>query len=132
MAKFGRTSRKRLNTCDNRLQELFDVVVKTYDCTIVEGHRGMIKQNFYYYTKKSKLKFPNGKHNTKPSLAVDAAPYIKGKGIVWDKAQCYHFAGFVLGVATAMGINIRCGADWDGDKDVNDQKFKDLVHFELL
>jgi len=65
-------------------------------------------------------------------MAVDVAPYIKGKGIVWDKEQGYHFAGFVLGIASILNIKIRCGADWDSDKDIHDQTFDDLCHFELL
>ena len=72
-----------------------------------------------------------GHHNSLPSLGVDVAPYISGKGIVWEESQCYHFSGYVKGVADTLGINIRAGADWDGDDDISDQTFLDLVHFEI-
>ena len=41
------------------------------------------------------------------------------------------FAGFVLGVANQMGINLRWGGDWDQDFEVQDNKFDDFPHFEL-
>jgi peptidoglycan L-alanyl-D-glutamate endopeptidase CwlK len=31
-----------------------------------------------------------------------------------------------------MTHSVRFGGDWDGDKDITDQKFNDLVHFELI
>ena len=30
-----------------------------------------------------------------------------------------------------MGIDLIWGGDWDGDTDLNDNNFDDLVHFEL-
>lgn len=132
MPEFSQTSLSRLKTCHEKLQILFMHVISHYDCTIVQGHRDEATQNKYYEEGKSKLKWPNSNHNSFPSKAVDAAPYIAGKGIVWDKEQCYHFAGFVQGCAAMMGIRIRWGGDWDMDKDIHDQSFDDLVHFELL
>lgn len=41
------------------------------------------------------------------------------------------FIGVVKGIASQMGIKIRCGADWDGDNNMSDQKFDDWAHFEL-
>ena len=40
--------------------------------------------------------------------------------------------GFVEGVAAALGIKIRSGADWDMDRNVSDQSFIDLPHIELV
>ena len=70
-------------------------------------------------------------------MAVDAASFNNG-AIDWDYEQMYYFAGFVLGVAKmlkkygAITHDIRLGADWDGDNDIHDQRFKDLPHFEIL
>ena len=130
MPKFSKNSMNKLKTCHELLQILMLHVVTHYDCTILEGHRSKEKQDLYFYTGQSKVKWPNGKHNSKPSLAVDVVPYIKG--ISWDQKQCYNFAGFVMGCATMMGIKLRWGGDWDRDKDIHDQTFNDLVHFELL
>lgn len=129
MPRFSKSSMTKLQTCHEKLQILFLHVVTHYDCTIVEGHRGKKRQQELYNSGKSKVQYPHGKHNTKPSLAVDAAPYING--ISWDTKQCYNFAGFVLGCASMMGIKLRWGGDWDKDRNIHDQTFNDLVHFEL-
>ena len=132
MAKFSSSSRQRLETCDDKLQLLAEEVVKVFDCTVVFGHRTKEQQNKAYNEGKSKLKYPKSKHNKYPSIAIDLAPYIAGKGISWDSSQCYFFAGIVMGIASRLGINLRWGGDWDMDNDVNDQNFNDLVHFELI
>jgi len=41
------------------------------------------------------------------------------------------FAGYVKGRAQEMGVDLRIGADWDGDFFTNDQSFHDAPHFEL-
>ena len=75
MAKFGKRSKDRLNTCHEDLVDLFNEVIKHFDCTVLEGHRGQQLQNRYYNEGKSKVKYPNGKHNASPSNAVDIVPY---------------------------------------------------------
>lgn len=128
MPHFGRRSLHRLRTADPRLQTLFTRVVQTYDCTILEGHRGEEAQNAAFAAGKSKLRWPNGNHNAYPSKAVDVAPYP----VDWsDTKRFYHFAGFVQATAAELGIPIRWGGDWDRDYDLNDQRFNDLVHFEI-
>jgi len=126
-------SKQRLATCDALLQTLFYDVGSRYRCAILEGHRGEEKQNKYFDTGKSKVQWPNGKHNKIPSQAVDVAPLP----ICWDNdlknlARFYHFAGFVMARAMDLGIKIRGGHDWDGDRNFKDQTFDDLVHFELI
>ena len=128
MPHFSDRSLERLATCHDNLQLLFREVVKHFDCTILQGHRGEDEQNEYFRTGRSKLQYPNSKHNQLPSLAVDVAPYP----IDWsDTDRFYFFAGYVKGIADRMGISIRWGGDWDGDTQVRDQTFMDLPHFEL-
>ncbi len=132
MPYFGRTSRKRLETCRSNLQDLFNQVIREFDCTVIEGHRLKEKQNQYYDEGRSKVQYPDGKHNSDPSDGIDVAPFINGS-ISWNRIHCLHFAGFVLGIAFVMGIKIRWGGDWDMDHEaVTDQEFQDLVHFELV
>ena len=59
MPSFGQTSRKRLDTCDVRIQEIMEEVVKIYDITIDCGHRDEATQNRYFDNKKSKVQYPN-------------------------------------------------------------------------
>lgn len=131
MPYFSLTSKKRLGTCDVRLQSIFNKVIKHFDCTIIEGYRTEAKQNEYYKEGKSKVYYPYGAHNQWPSQAVDVSPYIQG--ISWNKYHCIYLAGFVQGISTEMGIKIRWGGDWDQDKEpITDQDFQDLVHYELI
>jgi peptidoglycan L-alanyl-D-glutamate endopeptidase CwlK len=128
MAKFGRKSRERLETCHEDLQDLFNEVVRFFDCSVLEGHRGEELQNKYYKQGNSKVKYPNGRHNKLPSNAVDVVPYP----VDWDDTdRMYYFAGFVKGLAYSMGIPIRWGGDWNDNTEVKDTNFKDLPHFEL-
>ena len=128
MPRFSVRSNSRLHTCDKRLVKLFKEVVKYFDCTILEGHRGKDKQNEAYSKGNSKLKFPDGNHNKSPSFAVDVIPYP----IDWkDRDRMHYFGGFVLGLARSMGLNIRWGGECDQDTKTNDNRFDDLVHFEI-
>ena len=128
MPRFGKRSKKRLATCDDRLQKLFKEVIKYFDCTVIQGHRGEAEQNRAYDAGRSKLRYPNGKHNASPSRAVDVAPYP----VDWeDRDRFHYFGGFVLGIASQMGLKIRWGGDWDRDTEVKDNRFDDLPHFEI-
>ena len=128
MPYFGKTSKKRLSTCDDRLQKVFNEVIKHVDCSVLCGHRGKDDQNKAYKEGKSKAEYPNGRHNRQPSLAVDVSPYP----IDWkDLERQTLFAGFVLGIAKQMGIDLIWGNDWDGDFETKDTGLKDYPHFEL-
>ncbi len=112
MPRFSIKSKSKLHTCHENLIGLFNEVVKHFDCTIIEGHRGQKKQDEAYNKGNSKIKFPYGKHNASPSVAVDVAPYP----IDWnDRDRFHYFAGYVLGTAKQMGLKIRWGGDWDMD-----------------
>ncbi len=127
MPRFSLLSRERLETCDSRLQALFEVVVLSFDCTVLEGHRGADRQAELYESGDTQVRV--SKHNSSPSMAVDVVAYP----VVWeDYYRHYYFGGYVLGVASVMGIPLRWGGDWDRDKEVVDQTFNDLVHFEIV
>ena len=128
MPRFGKSSKQRLATCENRLQKVFNEVIKTVDCSILEGHRSAERQDKLFEEGKTKVKYPNGRHNADPSRAVDVAPYP----IDWDDRERFHlFAGFVLGIAKSMGINLRWGGDWNQNFEVDDNQFDDFPHFEI-
>ncbi len=120
MPSFGKRSSVNLSTCHPALQKLFKEVVKTYDCSVLCRHRGQAEQDRAYNEGKSQIKFPNGKHNSVPSMAADVVPYP----IAWGNTDRFcHFAGYVQRVADEMGIEITWGGDW--------KNFKDYPHFEL-
>lgn len=129
MPTFGSKSKQALATAHPQLQALFNRVIQTYDCTVLQGFRTKEAQDAAVRAGASKTPWPQSKHNRTPSHAVDVAPFP----IDWnDLRRFYHFAGFVQGVARQMGISLRWGGDWDGDGDFKDNKFNDLVHFELV
>lgn len=115
------------------LQLVFSTAIKTYPHKLVCGYRGEKLQNEAYDRGASKVKFPKSKHNKKPSRAVDAAPTpIDYSDDPKNIARFYHFAGYVLAVGEMLCVPLRCGVDWDKDKDFTDQSFDDLQHFELI
>ena len=135
MPKFSQTSFSKLSTCHLDLQVLFFEVIRTFDCQVLEGHRGQEDQEKAYAAGNTQLHYPNGKHNSQPSMAVDVSPYP----VDWNNAnRFYWFAGYVMGVAMRlkeegkMQHALRYGGDWDSDKDITNNKFNDLVHFELI
>lgn len=154
MPTFSRTSRRKLNTCHRDIQTLCNNAINYIDFTVVTGHRTEEEQNALY-PKYTKLKWPHGKHNKFPSMAIDVAPYIPKYGTIFgnkdeiekmmqlnnvSKQQAEDFVlkiysrliGVFEGIAYTKGIDIRLGLDWDGDFDMLDQHFHDLGHMELL
>jgi len=129
MPRFGKKSKEQLATCDERLKRVFNEVIKTVDCSVLEGHRSEDRQNALYKEGKTKVKYPHGRHNELPSRAADVVPYP----IDWDDRERFHlFAGYVLGTAKQMGVNLRWGGDWNINWFVDDNKFDDFPHFELI
>ena len=134
MPSFGKGSRDNLNSADKRLILVFQEVVKRFDCSVISGRRGKAEQNRLFKIGKSKLTYPDSKHNPVPSLAVDVCPYYPDGGkIRWNDTKGFaYFAGYVLRTAEEMGVKLRWGGDWDMDFDTQDQDFNDLPHFEIV
>lgn len=138
MPAFGNVSKTNLATCDPRLQRLFAEVIKHFDCTVVEGHRPVARQQALYAQGRTKpgaivtqLDGVNkkGMHNYLPSKAVDVVPFP----VNWnDTERMTYFAGFVKGIAAQLGLKVRWGGDWDQDTHVTDEHFRDLPHFEVV
>ena len=128
MPRYSKKSKERLKSCDKRLQDVFNEVIKHVDCSILECHRSKERQNKLYDEGRTKVKYPNGRHNSSPSKAVDVTPYP----VDWeDRERQTLFAGFVIGIARGMGIRLRWGGDWDMDFQVMDNRFDDFPHFEV-
>jgi len=134
MARFSQKSQDRLDTCHTDLIVLFEEVVKHFDCTVICGHRAEQEQMAAYLEGNTQTKWPDSRHNIEPSMAADVAPWP----INWnDRERFTLFAGYVLGIASAlksqgrMSYSIRWGGDWNSNTQVSDNKFDDLIHFEL-
>ena len=130
---FGNKSRKELATLDPRLQEILNLAIAYIDFSVLEGYRGRDRQNKLFNENKTKLIWPDGKHNDWPSKAVDISPYPQdwtedSKG----QDRFYVLAGHIIHSAFSLGYLLRWGGDWDGDGDYRDQTFDDLGHFEII
>lgn len=126
MPRFGSRSKKRLEECHPRLQEIMNELIKIMDVTILCGVRGKDEQNQAFNNGKSQLKFPQSKHNLDPhrnpdfSLAVDVAPWP----IDWNDINRFErMCGIIEGIAAMKGTKIRLGRDFS---------FNDYPHIELI
>jgi len=141
MPVYGDMSRKVLATLHIDLQSVFSHVLQLgADHILLCGYRDQHAQHQAFIDGKSKLDWPNSRHNTMPSLAVDVAPYYRSQPhIDWNYIPgIYHFAGVVRGVAAELyqqkiiTHRIRWGGDWDRDFDVREKQWNDLMHYELV
>ena len=117
MPKFSKISKERLSTCDSRLQEIMNELIEFYDFSVLCGHRGKEAQEEAVAKGTRSLHWPNSKHNTVPSLAIDIAPYP----IDWENIERFKYLGsLVFKIAVRKGITLRWGASWG-----------DYPHFEI-
>ena len=135
MYSFGVTSRENLSEAHPDLQAVFNEVIRHTDCKVIEGFRSKTEQDFAYETGRSTVKWPNSKHNVRPTRAVDVVPYP----IDWTDYERFKlFGGFVMWVASRLYLKgmtthlVRWGADWDDDGDIAEHRLVDYPHFELV
>lgn len=156
MARYSQESKDQLATTHPDLQRVLNRCVRRFDNKVLEGKRTSEQQAENVRKRVSKTMFSRHlpEHSEDPAQgvdAVDAAPYpvrwpkprppegaTEKEFIAWmkDWARFYHWGGYVLGRADEMfergeiSKPIHWGGDWDGDRDVHDQDFNDLPHFQ--
>ena len=140
MPSYSQSSQKRLESCHIDIQTIFNEVIKTVDHSIFCGHRNKQEQTKAFEANLSQVQYPNSRHNSIPSMAIDAGPYFPElKNTDWKDHKAFaFFAGYVK--CTAFRLfnegkikhSIRWGGDWDSDGRTLDQTFNDLPHFELV
>lgn len=120
MPKFGKRSKERLAECHHNLQRIMHELIKELDVTILCGHRTKEEQDSAFEAGNSQVKFPNSKHNSLPSKAVDVAPYP----VVWEHiGEFEDMCDRIEIIAKRLGIKVRMGRYFS---------FKDYPHVELL
>ena len=151
MPNFNQRSIDNLKTCDFLLQNLFNEVIQRIDCSVICGHRGKEEQNEAFDKKASKVRYPDSKHNSFPSMAVDVYPYpydweagrwsieklvdemrvysIDHEAgasmlarVLKNMQDFYFFGGMVKGIAWELGIKVTWGGEWS---------WKDLPHWQV-
>ena len=112
MPAFSKKSEARLNTCHPDLQAVCRELIKQYDFAVLCGHRGKAEQNAAFDAGNSRLIYPQSKHNSKPSLAVDIALLHRFDAL----ARLMRERG-------EIESEFEYGADWES--------FKDYPHVEI-
>ena len=130
--KWGNSSLKVRAELHPKLQRICDELLQYMDVSLVSGHRGKEVQNEHFREGRSKLQYPQSKHNQYPSIAVDVQPHPYPQ----KETELHAALGFMAGLATVIavkyGIELRWGGDWDMDGDVTDNDFDDLFHLEIV
>jgi peptidoglycan L-alanyl-D-glutamate endopeptidase CwlK len=131
--KFSRQSLERLEGVHPLLIDVSLKILQYWDCKIVYGLRSHAEQARLYSEGLSKtMNSLHLKQEDGYGHALDIAPYP----IDWnDTNRFYYFAGIVKPIADDIlkphGWYLRWGGNWDGDLELDDQTFMDLVHFEI-
>ena len=126
MPQFSGRSLTKLKECHPLLQRLMTDAIQTVDFSVICGYRGKDEQELAYQSGHSKLRWPQSKHNSTPSLAVDVVPYP----IDWDDIAAFHMLSDAvkeswssIPEAERDGFELSWGGDW--------KKFRDYPHYEL-
>ena len=116
--KYGQTSRQRLSTCHVDIQKIFKVAIHYVDISILCGHRPEEEQDIAFRAGTTEVMFPDSKHNSMPSMAVDASP----NPIDWNDAKRFAvMTGRLFQIVDDLydqGVithKLRWGGDWDKD-----------------
>lgn len=121
MPTFSKKSLDKLATVDRRLYDICSEAIKLTDFVVLCGYRGEEEQEAAFNAGTSKLHFPDSKHNTSPSQAIDIAPYP----VDWDDIERFKRLAIVIKkCASDLGVGVSWGGDW--------KKFKDYPHWELI
>jgi peptidoglycan L-alanyl-D-glutamate endopeptidase CwlK len=121
MPRFSSVSRRRLLECHPDIIRVLEAAIARIDFSVICGHRTQVEQDAAFEAGYSKLKWPKGKHNKKPSLAVDVIPYPAG--FKANKEEWAALAAIILEEAKKLGVDLKWGGNW--------KKFVDKPHFEL-
>jgi len=132
MNRWGTKSKRVLATLDPRLQVVMNELLLLVDVSLISGYRDREEQNTLFENGLSKARYPDSKHNRRPSLAVDLqpAPYPVSEKELW--AALGLIAGLSIMIASNHGWTLRWGGDWNMNGSIVDNGFNDLFHLELI
>lgn len=132
MRVWGKLSKEVYDELEPDLQWLCDRLLhEVADISLICGHRNEEDQNRAFATLNSKVQWPNGRHNSSPSKAVDFQPYPYPARKVKLWAALAYVAGRAVEIGKRRGLAVRWGGDWNSNGDLTDQAFDDLFHIEV-
>lgn len=117
--KFGQKSKRCLAQCHPDLVRIANELLKEMDVSVICGHRNEKDQNEAFKSGYSKVKFPDSKHNKKPSLAMDICPVGPKGAIDWKDIAAFELmCERIEAIAKRLNIKIRLGRDFKGMRDM--------------
>ena len=121
--KYGPKSIAQRATLHPDLQKLVDEIAKEVNCSILCGHRNKEDQDAAYSKGTSKVTWPNSRHNSTPSEAVDIVPFPCN----WQDIKAFkEMAVKIKEVAESIGVEVEWGGECFGPK------FRDYQHWQLV
>ena len=122
---FSNLSLERLSTCHVELQRLIHAVMneQLMDFSVLCGFRDMHDQNEAVKRGTSKLCWPHGRHNHRPSLAVDVCAYPINNFDKENTDRTHILATIILQKARDLEIPVFWGGHWT--------HLNDIYHFQL-
>jgi len=141
MFSVGRDSLLKLNSLDDRLVRILveSISISPIDFMVGCTSRDISEQKQLFI--EGKTKTMNSLHLVKPkSHAVDIFPLKKDSfgrsSVPWNSHRYFYLmAGCVLSVAERVcrgqDWSVRWGGNFNGDENLENDSFLDLVHFEL-
>jgi hypothetical protein len=127
MPSFGSNSRAQRDTCKVVIQDVLNEAINHVDFSVVRGHREKAKQNAANDAGRSKLRWPNSRHNSIPSEAVDIIPYPTGYA---DLDKFYELATYMFAAASKLGVALEWGGHWKNYTGKGDND-RDWAHWEI-
>lgn len=122
----NKTSLAKLKTCHPDIIRLAEAVDKDFPIQCICGERNEIEQNKAFNSGYSKKKYPQSKHNQRPSLAGDFVPDPDRNPATldWDDIKSFELMCLMFEQkADELDIKIRLGRDFS---------FRDFPHIELI
>lgn len=132
MIRWGAVSAYNIGTLHPDLRRVLHatalVIPERFDFKVICGFRNEVDQNEAFRKGTSEKQWPDGKHNTFPSLAFDFLPVRGG----WNDHVIFGVVyGYLEAVANRLEVKLRWLGDGNSDGRTLDQKLRDLGHVEL-
>lgn len=142
MNKLSKGSKSQLDSCHPVLQQCVMFALTHVDVGVTRGHRDEELQAKRFADGVSQLQWPNSKHNSVVSEAVDVVIYIKEfkylwappvryLGCEWFYMQYARLDTLMQLKANELGYTLRWGGKWDNPYDLLGNSLLDIFHWEL-
>ena len=132
MNAWGKASKRHRQSIDWHLNAVSDRVLKIRNHSIIQGHRNEADQNAAFDRGDSKLRWPDGNHNCIPSKALDMQPWPMPDDEQALREDLSYLAGLYVGIGPTMGVILRWGGSWDRSGEIENNKFFDGFHIEIV